>query len=880
MADSPDDAPAPPEAGPTPDPKVEDPALDAAVARGRKVRLVALAAVLAVATILVVGIVRSGGRGPGEDLAGAIADGGAAVQVPKRPTLPGDPVNGVRLSGFVVDGTNAPVIGAEVTAELEKGFVDKALTGPAPGAGSAAAGVIAAAPTATDGRFLLDVPAPGRYRIRVTGKGLIPAELRYVPVPSDEARIVVARRVSIEGTVVDGTTPIANATVGLRGEAIGGGIEVKTDAKGAFKIEELPEGRYQLFAWRDTLAARAVRVNRLGAGPFPPIELALEAGAIVVGRVVDREEGVGLIAAIELRPSGDDQAPRYARSASDGTFRIEGVPHGKWMADAFAPGYLSSGVVELDAGRGIPELTLDKGGVIEGQVIDRDGKPIANAAVRALTVVTSGTPIEHSAAVDLDRLRRFSGRIAAPVQTTSSAVGTSADPQLLPRGELGVMVGPIPPIPPPGAQVARPATIDVGYASSLVGEPAPLATGAGASIWITGTDRRYRIAGLPKGKHVVLAVAPSFAEGRSKQAPIDLKQLVSGIDITLGPGTMIAGKVTDQHGVRVSGAQIHAAPEVGSPLDAFTDADGMYKLGPVTGQVVLTASAFGHADLRRTVEVAIATSNTPDERREDFTLIVADAVLSGTLDDAAGAPVPAAQIEVISGAGGGRQAVVGPDGTFSIDHLPAGPLRVRVTHPSYPTAELDAVATTGDREKVRLRLPLGGAIEGVLLDGTTGAPLAGLVISGYGPNGATADTTSEATGRWKLGPLRPGKWRLTIEQPGYLAASREVDVRASRAPGETSVHDIRFDLAKGALVGGTVRDGRGQRVVGATVTVQRASGDGPTATGTTDSQGEFRIRDAPTGELTIQATSGGLAGTATLSVRPGDEILGLSVTMQ
>ena len=51
---------------------------------------------------------------------------------------------------------------------------------------------------------------------------------------------------------------------------------------------------------------------------------------------------------------------------------------------------------------------------------------------------------------------------------------------------------------------------------------------------------------------------------------------------------------------------------------------------------------------------------------------------------------------------------------------------------------------------------------------------------------------------------------------------------------------------KGALLGGTVRDARGRRVVGATVTVQ--AGD-LTATGTTDTQGEFRIRDVPTGEL-------------------------------
>jgi hypothetical protein len=671
---------------------------------------------------------------------------------------------------------------------------------------------------------------------------------------------------------------VPNATVGLRGEAIGGGLEVKTDLKGGFKVPDLPEGRYQVYAWKDTLAARAIRVNRLGGGPFSPVELSMEAAAIVVGRVVDRGEGTGLRAAIELRPSGDDQAPRYARTADDGTFRIEGVPNGRWIADAFSPGYISVGGVELEAGKGIPELALERGGAIEGRVIDRAGKPIAGAIVRALTG-SGQAQQEQSSAVDQDRLRRFSGRIAAPAPVVG--MNGAADPQLLPRGELGVMVGPIPPIPPPGAQVARPASIIADASSSLVGEPLPLEIDdKRASIWTTGTDGRYRIAGLAKGKHVVLAVAPGFAEGRAKQTAVDLGQKIDNVDVTLGPGTLIVGRVTDQHGVKVTGAQVHAAPELGAPLDAFTDEEGMYKLGPVTGTVELSATAFGHADIKRTLEIALATGNSPDERREDLVLVVADAVLAGTLDDTSGAPVASAHVEVIGGAGAGRQAVVAADGTFSIDMLPAGPLRVRVTHPQYPTVELDATASKGDRSKVRLRLPLGGAVEGVVLDGTNGAPLGGIAINAYGPNGATADTTSETTGRWKLGPLRPGKWKLTVEQPGYLAVSRELEVPTSRTPGTTSVHDIRFDLAKGALLGGTVRDRSGRRVQGAQVTIQAASGEGPTATGTTDMQGEFRIRDAPTGELAITATSGDTRGVTKVTIRPGDEVLGLAVELQ
>ena len=212
-----------------------------------------------------------------------------------------------------------------------------------------------------------------------------------MPVPSDEARIVVARQIGIDGTVTDGGKPVANAMVGIRGDAIGGALEVKTDTSGAFHVPNLPEGRYQVYAWQAALAARAVRVNRLGAGPFSPVELRLEAGAIVVGRVIDRDEGTGIVAAIELRPTGDDQAPRYARSGDDGVFRIEGVPNGRWIADAFASGYLSPGGVELDAGKGVPELALARGAGVEGKVVDGAGHPVAGATVRAITAGTNPT---------------------------------------------------------------------------------------------------------------------------------------------------------------------------------------------------------------------------------------------------------------------------------------------------------------------------------------------------------------------------------------------------------------------------------------------------------------------------------------------------------
>ncbi|HEY4178442.1 MAG TPA: carboxypeptidase-like regulatory domain-containing protein [Kofleriaceae bacterium] len=852
-----------------------------------RIALLGVAAVAAIVALLVVATREpwTPSVGVASGSAVGLGSGKAAIHAPPTPQVPGGDPTGVRLTGFVVDGAGQPVVGAEVTAEMEKGAADPALAGAPSEAGvdAAESKVLAAAPTGSDGRFVIGGLEAGRFRVRVTGTGLLPAEVRFVPVPSDATRIVVARQVSVTGIVLDEGAPAPGVMVGLRGDAIGGGIERKTGVDGTFAFNDLPEGRYQLYAFRGSLAARAVRVNRLGVGPFAAMELRLEPATIVVGRVVDRDDGTPLAAAIELRPSGDDQAPRYARTGIDGVFKIEGVPDGKWIVDAYAPGYVSPGGVELDAGKAVPELALARGATVEGKVVDGDGKPIANATVRALTTTGAGTDAdsaETSEAVEQDRLRRYSGIVVAqgPV---AGAIASSGDPNFVSRGELGVMLGPIPPLPPPGAASTRTATATVDPTmATLAPEPAPLAVDPSrASIWTTGPDGVYRIRGLTKGKVHVVAVAAELAEGRSKEINISASQVVSNVDVVLTPGTILVGKVTDQRGQPVAGAQVSATSD-SNPLDAFTDSDGAYRLGPLAGTVTVTASAYGHGEASREIDLAPVAGREPAERTEDFTLEVADASLSAILDDANGTAVAGAQVEVISKSAEGRRAVTAADGTFVIEQLPAGPLRVRIRHPNYPLVELPAVAKNGLPERQHLVVPLGGAIEGAVVEAASGSPLASVLVTGTGPDGGSAEATTDKAGLFHLGPLAPGAWKLTVSLPGFLAFSRDVDVPVAHAPGDVSVRDVRLELARGALLAGTVRDSHGQRLAGAAISVRSVGGDGPTAEATTDANGEFKIRDAPTGDLIVGATKDGAGGSVRATVRPGDEILGLSIDVR
>jgi hypothetical protein len=126
--------------------------------------------------------------------------------------------------------------------------------------------------------------------------------------------------------------------------------------------------------------------------------------------------------------------------------------------------------------------------------------------------------------------------------------------------------------------------------------------------------------------------------------------------------------------------------------------------------------------------------------------------------------------------------------------------------------------------------------------------------------------------------LLAGAYTLRIAVPGYLAAERAVDVAAGDGAGAITVRDLRIELERGALLAGTVRDRHGARLAGATVTVSR-DGAGPVSA-RSDGDGQFRLRDVPTGEVIVRAEKGALRGSRAITLRPGDEVLSVQLDLQ
>ncbi|HEV8582481.1 MAG TPA: carboxypeptidase-like regulatory domain-containing protein [Thermoanaerobaculia bacterium] len=248
-----------------------------------------------------------------------------------------------------------------------------------------------------DGTFTFAEVAPGAVTLEASAEGFVPPDPVEVRVPPggevQDVVLVLGRGAGVSGWITAGGEPVAGAHVRS------GPAQAESDAEGRYRLVGVPPGLKALVLSHPAYKGRTQWVD-VQPGENR-VDLTLEKGATVSGRVVDEAGAPRLGAELTLK-NRSERGPRGYRASSgpDGRFEILAVADGSFDLEAEAEGFalaVHPAVVEV-AGRDVGglEVVLRRGATLSGRILGLEPSQLAAVEV---TAERAGWP-SRSATVD------------------------------------------------------------------------------------------------------------------------------------------------------------------------------------------------------------------------------------------------------------------------------------------------------------------------------------------------------------------------------------------------------------------------------------------------------------------------------------------------
>ncbi|MCP3139607.1 carboxypeptidase regulatory-like domain-containing protein [Pyxidicoccus xibeiensis] len=729
--------------------------------------------------------------GPGDYLLTAKAPGqGPARREATRPlgeaetavelTLPA----GVSLEGrTVVEGREEPVPFAEVTLRPYTGTAS-AREDPAhlPEEASVAR-------SGADGRFTLSGLAPGHYGLTAEAPGFSRRTLRLVQVPQPGPLVVgLWGAGTLEGFVVDARgQPVAGAEV----LAAGGSAPVRatTGDSGGFALE-VEAGTWRVSARKgEAMGHIAGQVAVAPGETLRGLTVTLGAASGLEGTVATADGAPTRGAVLLALPAGGTGELGRATSADDGTWRMD-LPPGEYDVAARAPGMtdlVTEAVVVMPERYTPLDVRLEPASaVVEGTVVDGEGRPVAGAQVsvgryqRAGSTRTTMTDARGQYRLEgleaglsaVKARREGASRWLSRTETLKAAATTRVDFTL---PESGIVFG----------QVTRPSGAPL-ESSALV--HAIARGGSGGATTATDAQGSYQLE-LPEGVYQLVAQA--------REEPTLYFHVEEDAAVTVPPGSSVRQDLTLREQGVLSGTVLEPSGAPSPLAVVVAQQSGEYAINPMvradeSGRFRLPPRPPSAAPLTLVAHnagrVGRVTGAKEDQGPRQVRLQPA-ATLRGRVVSARGAPPDGFVLELREADGGElpwARAVPAtrrfPGDTFFLADAPGQRLQVSVRTADGRTGEAQVSLAPGASSEVEVPLTGGASsIAGRAVWSRGGTPAAGVAVFLDRAVTSLPDARTGPDGRFRLEDVRPGAHTVRLMPPEGRPETRTVKVVEAEA---------------------------------------------------------------------------------------------------
>jgi hypothetical protein len=776
-------------------------------------------------------------KAPGAHRVRIEAPGWAAATL--KEARPGAPLSVTLQKGAVIEGTvrdgttGTPLPSATVEARDETGAVHAPWE---PDAGTVRA------TTNARGQFRIEGLATGLHTVSARLRGFNRPTRRSIPT-GGRVDLYAFPGATLTGVVRDDQGGgLAGAAVRAEGEIRGwSGMSpvVVADANGRFELTGLSAGTFRVVARHPEFAPTWVSGVTLERGAETDVEVVLRRGAAVSGRLVAGEDQP-VRGRVGVQETDERPVPRLDDALSgeagpDGRFRVM-LPPGSHTLAVVAPGYTPRSVDTVVGTGGAPvdlgDIAVEPGLVIRGRVRDKAGLPIAESQAwgsmpRMMGGGGSG-PSEARGEADgtfllaglTAGLYRVSVRARGYAEQVKQVeAGTNTEFVLDRAGSISGLV-----VDDSGAPVesfrivARPLR-EMGPTS-----PSPKMDNS------SGSDGRFLLEDVPEGTWVVEASAPDRANGVASDVRVAAGSSVDVGRIRLTSGGVVRGLVLDTAGAVVPGATVTIQAS-GQAFwgrgggEGVSDPAGSFEIRGVSpGTVEVIAEHQSYATGRAT-RVEVDPTRGPAEAR---IVMTQGGRIEGRVLRRDGSGVVAMVHAASAGPGGRRGPTAdasvntGPDGTFVIEHAPAGRTHIAVMTGSAGVMESRHMREVEVREGETTSVEF--VSREILVTGhvtRAGAPAPGIQLRLMGAQGGRMMMSAGGFGALSAPPTGPqrltgvtdegGAFALLVNEPGkHFVNASTADGRVNLPAREVEIPDTDgyvLDLAfSGQTVTGIVLD--------------------------------------------------------------------------